>query len=65
VILRFESSLIPVWRVLFKLYVLDLDKRLTKQPTESHDDSPMDAADPRWDVFYELERYIRVTFPLL
>jgi hypothetical protein len=36
-----------------------------EQQTESHDDSPLDAADPRWDVFYELERYLAKSFPLL
>lgn len=35
------------------------------QRTESFDDMPMNASDPRFDVFYDLEAYLRKTFPAL
>ena len=34
------------------------------QRTETFDDMPMNASDPRFDVFYEFEAYLRETFPL-
>lgn len=59
----------PDWLEPFASYApavtLQLAEQLTVQPTESHDDSPLDAADARWDVFYRLEEYLCETFPLL
>lgn len=34
-------------------------------PTVSYDDNGPIGEDPRWDVFFNLERYFRETFPLL
>lgn len=34
-------------------------------PTVSYDDNGPIGEDPRWDVFFDLERYFRETFPLL
>lgn len=34
------------------------------QRTETFDDMTMNATDPSFDVFYDLERYLRETFPL-
>ncbi|KUL89885.1 hypothetical protein ZTR_02970 [Talaromyces verruculosus] len=34
-------------------------------PTVSYDDNGPVGEDPRWDVFFDLERYFRETFPLL
>lgn len=34
-------------------------------PTVSYDDNGPIGEDPRWNVFFELERYFRDTFPLL
>lgn len=33
--------------------------------TETFDDMPMNASDPRFDVFYDFEEYLRHTFPIL